>query len=206
MLGLARNGFMTIDQIKDKWWGGKYWGCIKRLKKLCDDKKLEVTYVDRHGKGIYYLTKDGLTFINGYFGVDYKQYSKSSKIPHNISCSEFYINIPPSIKVVDYEIEFFLEDFIPDIYMACESDDRELEMLVEIDNLGRSSRFLPKIKKYADFYSSGNWREKFDKFPRCVVVSDSKDLKDKIKQHTNIPFRVITFEELKNNGVTKCVE
>lgn len=204
MLGLARNGFMRITQIQNKWFNESYWSCIKRLGKLKKDKYIDVTYIDRFGKGIYYLTKSGLTFINGFYGTEYKQYAKSSKIPHNISCSEFYVNIPTSIEVLDYEIEYYLGEFIPDIYLACRKDN-ELDVLVEIDNLGRISRFIPKIKKYYNYYESGKWKERFDKFPRCIVVSNSKSLDGKIKEISKIPFRVISFNELKTEKLEQCL-
>lgn len=204
MLGLARNGFMRINQIQDKWFDGSYWSCIKRLGKLKKEKYLEVTYIDRFGKGIYYLTKEGLNFINGYYGTEYKQYAKSSKIPHNIGCSEFYVNVPPNVEILDYEIEYYLDDFVPDIYMTCMSD-KEIDVLVEIDRLGRVGRFMQKVDKYYEFYESGKWKNKFNKFPRCIVISDSKSLENRIKEVSKIPFKVISFDALREGELEKCL-
>lgn len=210
MLGLARNGFMRVDQIEKRWFPS-YWSAIKRLEKLREDGYLLVTYMERYGKGIYYLSKQGLEFINSHFGEEYKSYGRSNKISHFLSCAEFYINIPKDMEVIEYELEYYLGNFIPDIYIQVKIDTDDGEdiirnCLVEIDNLGKIKRFIPKIKNYNEYMITDEYKKQFGKFPRCVVVTDSKGLQDKINEMSKIPFRLINFEQLKNGKLTEILK
>lgn len=203
MLCLARNSFTQINQIQGKWFPS-YASCIKRLKHLREEGYIDVEYISRNGSGIYLLTKNGIEFINSTYGTEYKRYDKNSKIPHFISCSEFYTKIPDENKIIDYQIEYYLDEFIPDIYLVYENT-KETDYLIEIDNLGRWSRFESKIKKYIKFADSGKWRNYFTKFPRCIIVTNSQSYKDKFKDiETRINFNVIEFKDLER-GLYKCL-
>lgn len=194
LIALARVGFLRIEQIQKKWFTG-YWSCIKRLSRLREEGYIDCTYIEKNGSGIYFLKKDGLDFINDYYGEDNKSYVKSSKITHFISCGEFYLNFP--YEILHCEMEYYLDDFIPDFHIRYENK-TETDLLVEVDNTNRQGRVLPKIKKYNNYMKSGKWEENFKKFPKCLVVSDIVDLEYKIKERTVIPFTVINFEDLKN--------
>lgn len=193
LIALARVGFLGINQIQNKWFTS-YWSCIKRLVRLRENKYIDCIYIERNGSGIYYVTKYGLDFINDYYDEENKSYSKVGKVNHYISCGEFYLNFP--YKILHFEMEYYLEDFVPDIYVEYQGK-LETDLLVEIDNTNKLNKFLPKISNYNNYLKSGKWKERFDKFPKCLAVSDIKSLEGKIKEKTAIPFEVINYKELK---------
>lgn len=192
MLALARNGFMTIDQIQNKWFPS-YSACARRLLKLRQHKIIKVDYIERHGRGIYSLTKNGLRFVNDYYGCSYKNYARSSKINHFISCSELYLHFP--YKILEYELEYYLGELIPDIYVKYRNID-EIDLLVEIDNTNRKSIINNKIKSYNQYLNLGTWKDCFDRFPKCMIITDVK--LDKIE--SKIPFVIIGYKNIKNIG------
>lgn len=202
MLGLARNGFMTTNQIEKKWFTS-YWSCIKRLKKLKDNKYLKVDYIERYSSGIYSLTKQGLDFINDYYGYDYKNYSRSNKINHFTSCSEFYINFPHPI--LEYKMEYDLKNIIPDIYVKYNNPykNKKVDLLVEIDNTNRKGIIKSKIKTYNKFFLSGVWQDFFTKFPKCFVVTNNKSVN---VSNSTIPFVIISFDDLKTNKLKQLLK
>lgn len=190
MLTLARNGFATIDQIQNKWFPS-YKSCVKRLLTLRKNKYVKVDYVERHGKGIYSLTNEGLAFINDYCGYNYKNYSKSSRINHFILCSEFYLNFP--YKILEYEMEYYLEDLIPDIYVKYYNH-KEVDLLVEIDNTGRKNIIKSKIDNYNNYLNTYKWRGRFDLFPKCLIATKNNSIINDFE--SKIPFTILCFNEI----------
>lgn len=194
MLALARNGFLTVKQIQNKWFVS-YKTCIRRLAKLVEYKYLNVTYIERFGSGIYLLTKDGLNFINDYYGCEYRNYGKSSKINHFLSCGTFYLNFP--YEIIEYEIEYYLEELIPDIYVKYkinkETDDK-IDLLVEIDNTGKMNIIKHKIDSYNKYVQSHKWKDHFDLFPKCIIITKGNfNIKD---FETIIPFKILNFDNI----------
>lgn len=203
MLALARNGFMTVEQIQRKWWENKYFPCIHRLRKLVKESDyIDVTYIDRNGKGIYFLKKAGLEFVNDYCDENYKLYYKSNKIQHFISCSEFYINFP--YKILIYYIEYNLETLIPDIYIRYYNYDKkkEIDMFVEIDRTNSMKNIKHIVKKYEKYFKSMKWKNEFDRFPKCLIVTNNNKVRSSV--NSSIPFIFISFDELKG-GKLKCL-
>lgn len=189
MLCLARNGFATIQQIQYKWFNS-YDSCIKRLRKLRENKYLQVIYIERYGSGIYSLTKQGLDFINDYYGCSYKNYARSNKINHYISCSELYLNFPYTI--IKYEMEYYLDDIIPDIYIKYENK-KEVDLLIEIDNTNKLNIIKQKINNYNKYYDSFQWKEHFDLFPKVLIASNvnCKNIR------SNVPINFVKFNNIK---------
>ena len=190
LLTLARNGFLTVKQIQSKWF--KYYNdCMRRLKQLRDEKYIDVVYIERFGSGIYHLTNNGLSFINDYYGYEYKNYSKNSKINHFVSCGEFYLNFP--YEILEYKMEYDLDTFIPDIYIKYYHN-KEIDLLVEIDNTAKTNAIKQKIINYTDYLDLKAWTEQFGKFPKCLIVSKGNfKLKD---FNSKIPFIMINFKQL----------
>lgn len=191
MLALARNGFMAIDQIQNKWFPS-YSACINRLIKLKQAQYIKAHYIERNGKGIYSITKDGLVFINDYYGCNYKAYARSNRINHFILCSELYLNFP--YKIIDYELEYYLDDLIPDIYVKYYNG-REVDLLIEIDNTSRKSIIRNKIYNYNKYLTSNKWQSIFTKFPKCMIVTNVKS--KGLKVDSLIPFIIISYQNLK---------
>lgn len=190
MLCLARNGFTTIKQIQKKWFSS-YDSCIKRLRKLRENKYIQVIYIERYGSGIYSLTKQGLDFINDYYGYSYKNYARSNKINHYISCSELYLNFPYTI--IEYEMEYYLDEIIPDIYLKYENK-KDIDLLIEIDNTNRFNIIKQKINNYNKYYGNFQWKEYFDLFPKVLIVSDV-DCKN---INSDIPIKFVNFDNIKD--------
>lgn len=195
MLGLARNGFLNTNQIKDKWFSN-YTYCMKRLKQLCDEGYINVDYIDRFGKGIYHLQKQGLDYINSYYGENYKQYTMSAKIHHFLSSGEFYINFP--YEIIEYKLEYHLGLIVPDIYIKYKNK-KEIELFVEIDNSSKRNIIESKIKAYNQYLISPESSIRFEYFPRCIIVTDYIPNREIFKL-SKIPFRFITFKDLKTKA------
>ncbi len=193
MLALARNGFLTVQQIQSRWFNKSYVYCMRRLKQLRDEKYLaKPIFLERYGSGIHYLTNYGLSFVNDYFGYEYKNYSKSNKIKHFISCGEFYLNFPYPLQ--EYKMEFNLKTFMPDIYLKYYHN-KEINLLVEIDNTGKTNSIKQKVTNYTNYLESKAWESDFNgKFPKCLIVSKGNF---NIKNfNSRIPFVMINFKQL----------
>lgn len=192
LLALARSGFLTVSQIRNKWFKS-YSDCMRRLKQLRNEKYIDApVYIERFGSGIYHLTNNGLSFVNDYYGTEYKNYSKNSKINHFISCGEFYLNFP--YEILEYKMEYYLETFTPDIYIKYYHN-KEIDLLVEIDNTAKKSAINQKIINYNNYLSDNTWKNTFgERFPKCIIIS--KGIFNIKEYDSKIPFIMLNFKQL----------
>jgi hypothetical protein len=104
--------------------------------------------------------------MRDYCSMNYLYYTEKPT-KHKLIATEFYSRLV-NVDIIKFEREYVVGNIRSDIYCECKYNDYMYFMFVEI----QLSNIEPDIKKYEDYYYSGDWKEKFKVFPRIIVISD----------------------------------
>jgi len=135
--------------------------------------------------------------------IKYKSRFPNDKINHYLATADFYFYMKNQNQLEEFKLEqqyYFTHkgkkySFRPDI----EIENNGKILLVEIDLSNR--RFEKKIETWEAYYSSGLFKEYFDKFPPIVIVSTNvKKVKEIIEKTKKIDLNYVykDYEEIKN--------
>jgi hypothetical protein len=133
----------------------------------------------------------------------FKKRFPNDKINHYLAGADFYFYMKNKNTLESFKLEqqYYFNykgekySFRPDI----EIESNGSLLLIEIDLSNR--RFEKKIETWEAFYTSGEYKKHFDKFPPIVIVSTDvtkvKNIIEKIKK-LNINYVYKDYDEVKN--------
>jgi hypothetical protein len=125
--------------------------CCQRLKLLVGDGRLQRQrdYVSQ--KYIYFVDK------------------KPKEIQHMLTRVEFYIQLQSQYRLCEFEPEYPVGDLRADAYFEIYRNGYALPYFLEV----QISPYF-RQEKYDKYYAGGSWLDKWEQFPKVIVVSDNK--------------------------------
>jgi len=136
-----------------------------------------------------------------FMDMKYKKKFPNDKINHYLAVADFYFYMKNRDKLEDFQLEqqyYFTHkgkkySFRPDI----EIETNGKKLLVEIDLSNR--RFEKKIETWEAYYSSGLFKEYFEKFPPIIIVSTNvKKVKEIVEKTKKVDLNYVykDYEEI----------
>lgn len=147
-----------IEQLHFKHLKDSTGACNRVLKRLTRDNKIDV---DRSVRPYNYFPLEGIK-------------KQSTKIPHFKAIADFYIEVCEYGKPTIFEVEFktgIKGNVEPDVFMVWKG----VPFFVEMQrNFYTKTVMNKKIKRYADYYYSREWKKHLKYYPYIWIVTKRK--------------------------------
>ena len=143
--------------------------CRRRLNLMVKEEYIQHPFRLQNMEYIYCPTKKGYQIMN----IEYKKKFPNDKINHYLAGADFYFYMKSQNQLENIKLErqyYFTHNgkkysFRPDLEII--SNGKILFVEIDLSN----KRFETKIETWEAFYSSGIFKEYFNKFPPIVIVS-----------------------------------
>lgn len=146
-------------------------------------------------KGVYMLDEAGKILLSGMLRTEIKWRPEENQLKydrrrHTLECSEIIARIHEECRNAGYVVLEFLSEkhlwtpyeyqetqyeFEPDIYFKIQTDRYKYSFFVENDEATMSLQsFMAKIPKYENYKLSGKYVERYEIYPRVLVLTPTK--------------------------------